>query len=114
MKDVKNEKNEFTKQISFKNSKNSLLSEVAESNNKELIDLKVPKNDTSILEEYSSSMYQNFKTYIVSKVDEEKTKVKSNIDVIKKTSSWNQERTKLFLNYLDETINAGNHILSEE
>jgi hypothetical protein len=91
-----------------------LLSEVAESNSKELIDPEVPKNNTSILDENPTTMYHNFKNYIISKVDEEKSKIKNNIDVIKKTSSWNQERTKLFLNYLDETMNAGNHVLSEE
>ena len=86
-------------------SKNSLLSEVVE-----------PKieNNTSLLDHNNSkTQYNEFEDFIVSKVQEKKAKLKNNIDVIKKTSSWNQERTKLFLNYLDETINSVNHLLSE-
>ena len=111
---MQNEKNISNFHPSYISSKNSLLSEVEESNSKELIDPEVPKNNTSILDEYPTSVYQNFKNYIISKVDEEKNKLNKNIAVIKKKSSWNQERTKLFLTYLNDTMNAGNHVFSEE
>ena len=89
-----------------KGSKTSLLSEVADTlieNNIKVYDNQIPIN-----------RYNQFENYIDSKIQESKTKLKNNIHVIKKTSSWNNERKKIFLNYLEETLNTGTHILSEK
>lgn len=92
-------------------SKTSLLSEVAESGRDQS---EWPNMHTSFFEESQTTLYGNFEKFIMSKVAEEKQKLSNNIDVIKKTISWNQERRKVFLSYLDDTLKTGQHVFSEE
>lgn len=90
------------------NSKNSLLSELEKKEN-------FPKeNNTSILGGSSNNIYDEFEHYVLNRVQTEKEKIRSNIDLIKKTSSWNKERTLLFQDYLEKTLNSGDHIFSEK
>lgn len=90
-------------------SKASLLSEAVESG---------PAGEwegrTSFFGESGKTIYENFERFLEGKVTEQKQRLLRNIDVIQKKSPWNQERRRVFLGFLEETLKAGTHVLSEK